>query len=490
LGQLLAQQACLLILDDVWQLEHGDAFNAIGSRSRLLVTTRDAALITGLGAVSYRLDVLSDEQALCLMAAWAGVAVSNLPAVAKVVAEECGNLPLALSLCGAMVRDLTPWEDVLAALREADLAFIQKHFAHYPYPDVFKTLHISLEVLTRTNPMAAERYRELAIFPADTLIPEATVVHLWQSTGALKERVARQILTTLASKGMLRLDGELPQRNISLHDLQQDYLRAQQADLRSLHEQLLAAYQQQCPAGWHAGSQDGYFFEQLAYHLSEAGQQSELQALLLDFRWIHAKLTATDINQLQADYDWLPDDAALQLVKGALRLSAHILSQDPHQLQSQLHGRLLGKSGSQMQALVRQTVQWQASPWLRCLLPSLEAPGGPLVHTLSGHTIVVTDVTVSADGRYVVSASIDDTVKVWDRNSGKELRTLRGHTSGVRGVAVSADGRYVLSASMDHTVKVWDLDNGKELRTLRGHTSGVRGVAVSVDGRYVVTRLV
>ena len=487
LGQLLANQACLLILDDVWQLDHADAFNVIGTRSRLLVTTRDAELVTGLGAVSNRLDVLSDEQSLSLMAAWAGIKGSDLPANAQAVAQECGNLPLALSLCGAMVRDLTPWDDVLEALREADLGFIQKQFAHYPYPDVFKSLHISLESLSRTNPIAAERYRELAVFPADELLPEATVLQFWQYTGDLKSRVARQLLTTLSSKGMLRLDGEVPDRRVSLHDLQQDYLRAQQTDLQSLHAQLLAAYQQACPQGWHTGPNDGYFFEHLAYHLVEAGQQAQLPALLFDFRWMQAKLMATDINALLSDYEWLTDDAELQLVHGALRLSAHVLSQDKRQLQSQLQGRLLGQSALGLQTLLQQTTQAQPFPWLRCLVPSLEPPGGPLLCTLSGHTASVWGVAISSDGRYGLSASWDKTVKVWDLSSGQELRTLSGHTDYVWGVAISLDGRYGLSASRDKTVKVWDLSSGQELRTLTGHTGRVNGVAISSDGRFVLS---
>ena len=60
----------------------------------------------------------------------------------------------------------------------------------------------------------------------------------------------------------------------------------------------------------------------------------------------------------------------------------------------------------------------------------------------------------------------DKTLKVWDVDSGRELRTLQGHSDGVNGVAVSADGRMAVSASYDQTLKVWDLDSGRELRTL------------------------
>ena len=86
---------------------------------------------------------------------------------------------------------------------------------------------------------------------------------------------------------------------------------------------------------------------------------------------------------------------------------------------------------------------------------------------------------VSADGRRAVSASGDNTLKVWDLESGRELRTLEGHSDWVYGVAVSPDGRRAVSASADNTLKVWDLESGRELRTLEGHSAWVTGVAVS-----------
>ena len=94
---------------------------------------------------------------------------------------------------------------------------------------------------------------------------------------------------------------------------------------------------------------------------------------------------------------------------------------------------------------------------------------------------------VTADGRRAVSASWDQTLKVWDLETGSELRTLAGHTAWVRGVAVTADGRRAVSASDDKTLKVWDLETGSELRTLAGHTAGVMGVAVTADGRRAVS---
>ena len=80
--------------------------------------------------------------------------------------------------------------------------------------------------------------------------------------------------------------------------------------------------------------------------------------------------------------------------------------------------------------------------------------------------VSVNGVALSGDGRLAVSASGDKTLKVWEVESGRELRTLAGHTDLVNGVALSGDGRLAVSASGDQTLKVWEVESGRELRTL------------------------
>ena len=78
----------------------------------------------------------------------------------------------------------------------------------------------------------------------------------------------------------------------------------------------------------------------------------------------------------------------------------------------------------------------------------------------------------------------DDTVKVWDAQTGQELLTLKGHTAAVMSVAFSPDGKRLATRWLrDRTVKVWDAQTGQEALTLKGHTAHVRSVAFSPDGK-------
>src|SRR5204862_3037460 len=78
-----------------------------------------------------------------------------------------------------------------------------------------------------------------------------------------------------------------------------------------------------------------------------------------------------------------------------------------------------------------------------------------LVRNLVGHAASVTACAVTSDGRRVISASADQTLKVWDFASGRILATFEGQTDIVRACAVTPDGRCVISGSMDQTLKVW-----------------------------------
>ncbi|BAY07542.1 NB-ARC domain-containing protein [Calothrix sp. NIES-2098] len=478
LRELFAEKACLLIVDDIWHLEDATAFDVLGERCQMLITTRDAAIVTALGGEEYQLAVLGKQQALELLADWANQPVAELPTTATEVAQQCGYLPLALSLNGAMVRDGTPWSDLLEALKEADLEFFE-----HPHGSILKSIKISIEALP---PQEVQNYLELAVFPEDTPVPEAAIVKIWSHSNRLTEYQARQLLTNLARKALLRTTGKSPQRLVELHDLQYMYLRGTVSNLAELHAQLLNAYSEKYPQSWHSLENDGYILQNLAYHLQAGGRKGELQQLLCDFRWLQAKLENININALIADYDFLPEDENLQLIQGALRLSAHILNEDKQQLPGQLLGRLLGFEREEIQRLLTQ-VQQCKTPGLLPQTASLTSSGGSLVRTLAGHSAWVKAVALTPDGKYVISGSADKTLKVWNWQTGELLRTLTDHSNSVKAVALTPDNKYVISGSDDNTLKVWNWQTGELLRTLTGHSYWVNTVALTPDGKYVIS---
>ena len=116
-----------------------------------------------------------------------------------------------------------------------------------------------------------------------------------------------------------------------------------------------------------------------------------------------------------------------------------------------------------------------------------DAKSGAELLTLKGHTNPVTSASFSADGARIVTASWDGTAKVWDVKSGVELLTLKGHTDQVFSASFSPDGARIVTGSRDNTAKVWDAKTGAELLTLKGHTTGVSSTSFSADGARIVT---
>ncbi|KAJ3124366.1 hypothetical protein HK098_001190 [Nowakowskiella sp. JEL0407] len=109
-----------------------------------------------------------------------------------------------------------------------------------------------------------------------------------------------------------------------------------------------------------------------------------------------------------------------------------------------------------------------------------------LVNTFKGHTREIRSMAISSDGKYIVSGSCDDTVKIWDFETGEELKTLVGHTHWVNAVAISHDGKYVVSGSEDKSIKIWSVDTD-DSKIIKGHQHDVTTIAISHDEKYVVS---
>lgn len=116
-----------------------------------------------------------------------------------------------------------------------------------------------------------------------------------------------------------------------------------------------------------------------------------------------------------------------------------------------------------------------------------QSTGGLRLVTPDGHADWVNAVAFSPDGRLVVTASRDNTARVWDVATGDEVTTFDMHTGPVNAAAFSPDGRWVVTASDDHTARVWEAATGSEVTTFEGHESLVKSATFSPDGRRVVS---
>ena len=117
----------------------------------------------------------------------------------------------------------------------------------------------------------------------------------------------------------------------------------------------------------------------------------------------------------------------------------------------------------------------------------VQAAGKLPIREFSGHNDEIRSVAYSPDGKYVLTGSVDTTVKLWEAATGKEIYTLQGHTGEITDVAFSPNSLYALTGSTDHTARLWNISTGQEVFTLKGHADEVLSVAFSPDGNYILT---
>jgi len=116
-----------------------------------------------------------------------------------------------------------------------------------------------------------------------------------------------------------------------------------------------------------------------------------------------------------------------------------------------------------------------------------DAKSGSQFGVIRGHKDCVTCVAFSPDGARIATGSRDTRVRIWNTDDGNHLMLLHGHEDGITSVCFSPDGFLVATASDDGDAKLWSASGGHELATFKGHEQGLASVAFSPDGAYVIT---
>lgn len=103
---------------------------------------------------------------------------------------------------------------------------------------------------------------------------------------------------------------------------------------------------------------------------------------------------------------------------------------------------------------------------------------GVPVRSFKGHSHIVQDVALTADGAYALSASWDKTLRLWDVSTGETFQRFVGHKGDVTSVAIDRTASMIISGSRDKSIKVWTI-KGQCLATLLGHSDWVSQVRVA-----------
>jgi hypothetical protein len=285
LRALLAGTSRLIVADDVWDAAVTSALDVELPDVRLLVTTRDQQAL-GHGAACL-VDLVDDDTARRILAAWAGITADALPPQAQELITLCGGLPLALAAAGGLAADQMSWETIAARVRDADLKALCAGFPDYPAADLLAPFDASVAALPGP---ARDRYLRLAVFEHQGPVPARMAYLLWSGHGG-DERADEELLALLARRSLLRLD---PGRGtFNLHDLQFGYARwALGGDgLAAAHRELAQAVLDgwggvglELPAtasrSFGSDPADQYAVEHLAGHLAAAGEAELLHRLL------------------------------------------------------------------------------------------------------------------------------------------------------------------------------------------------------------------
>ena len=200
----------VVVLDDCFRPLLGQLFLDTGLQRTVhrFYGVFEANLTNSAGLLTQQQLIAVDRStALRVLAAFADQRVENMPEEAHAVPDTCGRIPLALSLIGGAARNGMAWSDLVDALHQVVLTSLSQAMSKPSDAFVWKAMQVSMNALHQRDPETASRCIELIVFPPDTAVPESTVLLLWQKSGGMDEGAARQLLTTLEHRALVRVDG-------------------------------------------------------------------------------------------------------------------------------------------------------------------------------------------------------------------------------------------------------------------------------------------
>jgi len=106
---------------------------------------------------------------------------------------------------------------------------------------------------------------------------------------------------------------------------------------------------------------------------------------------------------------------------------------------------------------------------------------------LHGHLSAITMGVFTPDGNRAITASTDETARLWNLQNQQEIRKYLGHTGPLYALAISGDGQTLVTGAQDNTVRLWDVPQVKPLASFAGHEGPTAGLAATPDRRWIAS---
>jgi WD40 repeat protein len=499
LGRLLEDRAdTLLVIDDVWTSAQLRPLLAAGATNTRLIITRIPGILPPNTAT-----VLVDEMDPELAR---GVLTAGLPALAEdrveALLELTGRWPLLLRLANSrLLTDVAGGVDVdtgahrlATRLRTDGPATLDLGDEQSRERAVRASVLASVDGLSEQE---RQRFLELAIFTVTPRIPRSVLLVLWHASGRLQPNAVDRLCERLADRSLL-MEYNRDTLDLRLHDVIRAYLRSELGDARTAaaHRTLVDGAAHLCAgdaeagftvAWWRLPADAAYWWRHLGHHLVMADRRAELERLVVDLRWIDAKLHALGPVAVETDLA-MAEAPTAALLGRAIGQAAHLLT--PIEPRAALTDVLLSRLDGIAElapAVDAYTAHRPARPRLRNRWPLPDQPDPALRRVLTGHVIVVTSCAVDRSGTRVLTTGHEGRVCIWDPETGTLERTLDGHTASVMAGAWAADGSWLVTAGYDRTARIWNHGDGSTTLVLTGHERWITDCAVAPCGTWLVT---
>lgn len=105
----------------------------------------------------------------------------------------------------------------------------------------------------------------------------------------------------------------------------------------------------------------------------------------------------------------------------------------------------------------------------------------------TGHYGTILCLDISPDGKLLLTGSQDQTIRLWEMSTGRELRTFHGHEKGVRTIQFHPDGHRFVSVAYDKKAILWDVTSGQMIREWKDSADVIRSAVFSPDGKRLLT---